>query len=237
MPTQAELDFTYLDIARAIARLSKSKRNKVGAVLVRDGSVISEGYNGTPAGWSNTCEDADGATLPEVLHAEANAIAKIARSTQSSQGATLYTTLGPCLECAKLIHQAGITRVVYAEEYRDGAGIALLDALQVPCGIPTEIPLVHETTKRLIDTVHHKMIERFTAHGPHAASAGSTYKIDIVPPAFAFVGNPRRMTFEIEANSEMHALVIAGIRIGRAFHESEREAVEAAINASNVEIL
>ena len=101
-------------------------RRKVGALIVKDKMIISDGYNGTPAGFRNICEDSDGVTLPYVLHAEANAITKVARSNNSSEGATLYVTTSPCMECSKLIIQAGIRRVVYNELYRIQDGLQLL---------------------------------------------------------------------------------------------------------------
>ena len=111
-------DLFYMRIAEIVSEQSKCSRAKVGAILVKDGNVIAIGYNGTPTGFCNDCEQDDN-TLPEVLHAESNAIAKCARSTSSADKATLYTTLSPCFECCKLIIQAGISRVVYKELYRD----------------------------------------------------------------------------------------------------------------------
>ena len=111
-------DLFYMRIAEIVSEQSKCSRAKVGAILVKDGNVIAIGYNGTPTGFCNDCEQEDN-TLPEVLHAESNAIAKCARSTSSADKATLYTTLSPCFECCKLIIQAGISRVVYKELYRD----------------------------------------------------------------------------------------------------------------------
>lgn len=108
------------------AENSYCRRRQVGALLVRDGAIISDGYNGTPSGFENVCEDENDRTLPHVLHAEANAITKVAKSSNSSLGATLYVTASPCIECAKLIIQAGITRVVYTEAYRDAGGVELL---------------------------------------------------------------------------------------------------------------
>ncbi len=120
-------DKAYLRIAREWSQLSYCKRKQVGAIIVRDRMIISDGYNGTPSGFENNCEDADGLTHWYVLHAEANAILKVAGSTQSAEGATLYITMSPCRECSKLIHQAGITRVVYQEAYKDNSGIAFLE--------------------------------------------------------------------------------------------------------------
>ncbi len=108
-------------------------RRRVGALIVRDQMIISDGFNGTPAGFENVCEDEDGITKPYVLHAEANAITKVARSNNSSEGATLYVTASPCLECSKLIIQAGIRRVVYHELYRMSDGIDLLKRASVEC--------------------------------------------------------------------------------------------------------
>ena len=123
---QYETDRRYLRMAAVWAENSYCKRRQVGALLVKDHMIISDGYNGTPSGFENVCEDADGVTKPYVLHAEANAITKLARSSNNSDGSTLYVTASPCIECAKLIIQAGIKRVVYAEKYRLEDGIALL---------------------------------------------------------------------------------------------------------------
>jgi len=119
-------DKAYLRIAREWGQLSYCKRKQVGAIIVRDRMIISDGYNGTPSGFENCCEDSEGLTNWYVLHAEANAILKVARSTQSCEGATLYITLSPCRECSKLIHQSGIKRVVYQKGYRDTSGIDFL---------------------------------------------------------------------------------------------------------------
>lgn len=123
---QAALDRRYIRMAQIWAENSYCKRRQVGALLVKNNTIISDGYNGTPAGFKNICEDESGRTLPYVLHAEANAITKIARSGNNSEGATLYVTTSPCIECAKLIIQAGITRVVFSELYRLSDGIDLL---------------------------------------------------------------------------------------------------------------
>jgi dCMP deaminase len=123
---QRLLDERYLRMARVWAENSYCRRRQVGALIVRDGAIISDGYNGTPAGFENVCEDEEGRTKPHVLHAEANAITKVAKSNNSSQGATLYVTASPCIECAKLIIQAGIRRVVYSEDYRAADGLDLL---------------------------------------------------------------------------------------------------------------
>ena len=124
---QLNLDKRYLDMAKIWAENSYCKRRKVGALLVKDKMIISDGYNGTPSGFENICEDEDNKTKPYVLHAEANAITKVAKSNNSSEGATLYVTTSPCLECAKLIIQAGILRVVFTERYRLDEGVKLLE--------------------------------------------------------------------------------------------------------------
>ncbi len=123
---QHELDLRYIRMAQIWAENSYCQRRKVGALIVKDKMIISDGYNGTPSGFENICEDENGLTKPYVLHAEANAITKIARSGNNSEGATLYVTASPCIECAKLIVQAGIKRVVYSEQYRLTDGIDLL---------------------------------------------------------------------------------------------------------------
>lgn len=120
------LDKRYMRMAVIWAENSYCKRRQVGALIVKDKMIISDGYNGTPVGFENVCEDEDGITKPYVLHAEANAITKIARSGNSSEGATMYVTASPCIECAKLIIQAGIKRVVYVEKYRLEDGLDLL---------------------------------------------------------------------------------------------------------------
>ena len=124
---QHDLDIRYMRMAHIWAENSYCQRRKVGALIVKDKMIISDGYNGTPAGFENICEDEDGLTKPYVLHAEANAITKIARSNNNSDGATLYVTASPCIECAKLIVQAGIKRVIYSEKYRLTDGIDLLE--------------------------------------------------------------------------------------------------------------
>ena len=121
-----KFDQSYLDMAAIWARNSYCRRRQVGALIVKDRMIISDGYNGTPSGFENVCEDETGATKPYVLHAEANAISKVAKSGNSSDGSTLYVTASPCLECAKLIIQAGIRRVVYRDEYRLTDGVDLL---------------------------------------------------------------------------------------------------------------
>ena len=123
---QIELDKRYLRMARIWAENSYCQRRQVGALIVKDKMIISDGYNGTPAGFENVCEDNNGVTKPYVLHAEANAITKIARSGNNSDGATLYVTASPCIECAELIIQSGIKRVIYGEHYRLTDGIDLL---------------------------------------------------------------------------------------------------------------
>ena len=123
---QLNLDKRYIRMAQIWAENSYCQRRKVGALIVKDKMIISDGYNGTPAGFENCCEDEKGHTFPFVLHAEANAITKVARSNNSSDGATLYVTSSPCIECAKLIIQAGIKRVVFSEYYRLQDGIDLL---------------------------------------------------------------------------------------------------------------
>ncbi|MCD8301618.1 MAG: dCMP deaminase family protein [Prevotellaceae bacterium] len=123
---QRDLDRRYLRMASIWSENSYCVRRKVGALIVKDKMIISDGYNGTPSGFENVCEDENNVTKPYVLHAEANAITKIARSNNNSEGATLYVTDSPCTECAKLIIQAGIRRVVYAREYRLTDGVELL---------------------------------------------------------------------------------------------------------------
>lgn len=123
---QRKFDKHYLEMAAIWAKNSYCKRRQVGALLVKDKMIISDGFNGTPAGFENQCEDENDVTKPYVLHAEANAITKVAKSGNSSEGATLYITTSPCIECAKLIIQSGIERVVYSEEYRKSEGIELL---------------------------------------------------------------------------------------------------------------
>ncbi|MBR3409050.1 MAG: dCMP deaminase family protein [Paludibacteraceae bacterium] len=126
MDKQTRRDYLYMRMARTWAENSYCVRRKVGALLVKDQMIISDGYNGTPSGFENVCEDEHNVSYPYVLHAEANAISKVARSNNSSDRATLYVTASPCLECSKLIIQAGIKRVVYGEEYRLMDGVNLL---------------------------------------------------------------------------------------------------------------
>jgi len=123
---QSKYDVAYLKMALEWAKLSYCKRRQVGALIVKDRMIISDGYNGTPTGFENICEDDDNYTKWYVLHAEANAILKVAASTQSTKGATLYVTLSPCTECSKLIFQSGIKRVVYHEQYKDRSGLDFL---------------------------------------------------------------------------------------------------------------
>ena len=124
---QLKYDIAYLRIATEWSRLSYCKRKQVGAIIVRDRMIISDGYNGTPSGFENCCEDDEGLTKWYVLHAEANAISKVACSTQTCENATLYITLSPCKECSKLIHQSGIKRVVYQNGYHDNTGLEFLE--------------------------------------------------------------------------------------------------------------
>ena len=124
---QLKYDIAYLRIAAEWSKLSYCKRKQVGAIIVRDRMIISDGYNGTPSGFENCCEDEEGLTQWFVLHAEANAISKVARSTQTCENATLYITLSPCKECSKLIHQSGIKRVVFQHGYRDTTGLEFLE--------------------------------------------------------------------------------------------------------------
>ncbi|WP_298762673.1 dCMP deaminase family protein [uncultured Polaribacter sp.] len=128
---QLKYDKAYLRMALEWGKLSHCKRKQVGALIVKDRMIISDGFNGTPTGFDNCCEDKEGVTKWEVLHAEANAILKVASSTQSAKNATLYITLSPCTQCSKLIHQAGIKRVVYANAYKDLSGIDFLKKANV----------------------------------------------------------------------------------------------------------
>lgn len=136
---QRRYDNAYLRMAREWAKLSYCQRRQVGALIVRDRMIISDGYNGTPSGFENVCEDEAGTTKWYVLHAEANAILKIAGSTHSSQGATLYLTMSPCKDCSKLIHQAGIKRLVYMQRYKDDQGLVFLEKAGVEIVQITEI--------------------------------------------------------------------------------------------------
>ncbi|MFT5819750.1 MAG: dCMP deaminase [Crocinitomix sp.] len=123
---QEKYDKAYLRMAREWAKLSHCNRKQVGSLIVKNNTIISDGYNGTPSGFTNACEDDDGNTHWYVLHAEANALLKVVRSSQNAEGATLYITLSPCKECSKLVIQAGIKRVVYLNEYKDVSGIEFL---------------------------------------------------------------------------------------------------------------
>ncbi len=127
MDKQLQFDKSYLTMAGVWAENSYCQRRKVGALIVKDRMIISDGYNGTPCGFENVCEDENGITKPYVLHAEANAITKVAKSNNSSDGATLYVTAAPCVECAKLIIQSGIKRVVYRDSYRVTDGLELME--------------------------------------------------------------------------------------------------------------
>ena len=128
---QRRYDLAYLKMAKEWSKLSHCKRKQVGALIVKDKMIISDGYNGTPTGFDNGCEDEEGNTKWHVLHAEANAILKVASSTQACRGATLYITLSPCKECSKLIHQSGIKRMVYSKSYKDNSGIDFLKKAHV----------------------------------------------------------------------------------------------------------
>ncbi len=128
---QLRYDLAYMRMAKEWAKLSYCKRKQVGAIIVKDKMIISDGYNGTPSGFDNTCEDEAGTTKWHVLHAEANAILKVASSTQSCEGSTLYLTLSPCKECCKLIHQSGIKKVVYSKVYSDISGLEFLEKADI----------------------------------------------------------------------------------------------------------
>ena len=136
---QLKYDIAYLRMAREWSKLSYCKRKQVGALIVKDKMIISDGYNGTPTGFENICEDEEGYTKWYVLHAEANAISKVAASTQSCKGGTLYITMSPCQQCSKLIHQTGISRVVYNDAYKDDSGIKFLEKAGVEI---TQIPVL-----------------------------------------------------------------------------------------------
>ncbi|MDR0769025.1 MAG: dCMP deaminase family protein [Dysgonamonadaceae bacterium] len=141
---QPALDKRYLRMAAIWAENSYCRRRRVGALIVKDKMIISDGYNGTPSGFENICEDENGTTKPYVLHAEANAITKIAGSNNNSKDSTLYVTASPCIECAKLIIQAGIKRVVYSEKYRLTDGIELLEKANIEVLYIGEEELCHE---------------------------------------------------------------------------------------------
>jgi dCMP deaminase len=136
---QHKYDKAYLRIAQEWGKLSYCNRKQVGAIIVKDRMIISDGYNGTPTGFENFCEDEEGYTKWYVLHAEANAILKVAASTQSCKGATLYITLSPCQECSKLIHQAGIIRVVFSKAYRDDSGLQFLTKAGIDVKLITDL--------------------------------------------------------------------------------------------------
>lgn len=144
---QLNLDLRYLRMARIWAENSYCQRRKVGALVVKEMMIISDGYNGTPSGFENVCEDETNTTKPYVLHAEANAITKLARSSNNSEGATLYVTASPCIECAKLIIQAGIKRVIYAEQYRLTDGIDLLRRANIEVTYLNPDDYEHKETK------------------------------------------------------------------------------------------
>jgi dCMP deaminase len=141
MPERKQLkyDKAYLRIAEEWGKLSYCERKQVGALIVKERMIISDGYNGTPSGFENKCEDEEGYTKWYVLHAEANAISKVAASTQSCQGATLFVTLSPCTECSKLIHQAGIVRVVFSKAYRDDSGVQFLKKAGIDVKLISEL--------------------------------------------------------------------------------------------------
>lgn len=140
MNKQQELDYRYMRMARIWSENSYCRRRQVGALVVKNKMIISDGYNGTPSGFENVCEDENNVTKPYVLHAEANAITKIARSENNSEGSTLYVTDSPCIECAKLIIQSGIKRVVYAREYRLCDGIELLKRAGIDVVLIKDLP-------------------------------------------------------------------------------------------------
>lgn len=147
--SKSAVDYRYLRMARIWAENSYCKRRQVGALVVKDKMIISDGYNGTPSGFENVCEDEEGITKPYVLHAEANAITKLARSGNNSEGSTLYVTASPCIECAKLIIQADIRRVVYAEKYRLTDGIDLLTR----AGVEVEYKSLEEDNDPTSDSI------------------------------------------------------------------------------------
>lgn len=143
MPNQDTLDKTYLEMANTWGKLSRARRKKVGCIIVKNKRIISDGYNGTPHGFDNDCEYESRfgyETKPEVLHAESNAITKLAKSTQSSEGATMYITVSPCFDCAKLIIQSDIERVVFGEVYRDSSGVMLLKKANIEVNCLDYVP-------------------------------------------------------------------------------------------------
>ena len=143
---QRQLDIRYLKMATVWAENSYCVRRQVGALIVKNKMIISDGYNGTPSGFENVCEDDAGRTKPYVLHAEANAITKVAKSSNSSEGATLYVTSSPCIECAKLIIQSGIRRVVFCDDYHSSDGIELLRRMKSAPAL-SSIPVVMATAR------------------------------------------------------------------------------------------
>ena len=128
---QRKYDIAYLRMAHEWSKLSHCKRKQVGSIIVKNGMIISDGYNGAPSGFDNCCEDEEGSTHWYVLHAEANAISKVARSTNNAQDSTLYLTMSPCKDCCKMILQVGIKRVVYSTPYRDNLGLELLKSADI----------------------------------------------------------------------------------------------------------
>ena len=148
---QRQLDMRYLRMASIWAENSYCVRRKVGALIVKDKMIISDGYNGTPSGFENVCEDDEGHTKPYVLHAEANAITKVAKSANNCDGSTLYITAAPCIECSKLIIQAGIRRVVYSEDYRSEEGLDLLRRVGIDCEITAHHLPTHRNNGVLFD--------------------------------------------------------------------------------------
>lgn len=141
---QERYDRAYLRMALEWAKLSHCKRRQVGALIVKDGQIIADGYNGTPSGFDNTCEDCNGITHWYVLHAEANAIMKVARSMNSAKDSTLYLTMSPCKDCSKLIHQAGIRRLVYMQRYKDTSGLDFLENAGVEVAQLPDVNIVDE---------------------------------------------------------------------------------------------
>ena len=151
MANQANLDQAYMDMAERWGSLSHAVRKKVGALVVKGGQIISDGFNGAPTGFPNACEGKDGETLPHVLHAESNALSKLARGTQSSENATLYITLSPCFQCAKLIVQSGISRVVYKTLYSDRSGLEFLGKCDIKVERITSQSVLYPTA---LDPLH-----------------------------------------------------------------------------------
>jgi len=129
--SQADWDYFFLEFAEQVAQQSYDKKTKVGTVITRGDSILAYSYNGTPPGWDNTMRDSEGKTLPWVVHSEAAALAKLCRSTETSLGATLYCTLSPCIECAKLCVTAGISRIVYRDSYKSSAGIEMFKEAEI----------------------------------------------------------------------------------------------------------